>query len=79
MPGMKRGYDFAQKNKVAPLKKWVGKWAPTEFGPPRSAQLVSPVHLLAVAVLGVIIGLTLAVTMVPPEIVRKVQHKEFFL
>ncbi|OAF99988.1 uncharacterized protein CC84DRAFT_1155962 [Paraphaeosphaeria sporulosa] len=78
MPGMKRGYEFAQKNNVAPLKKWVGKWAPRDFGP-RPTQQVSPMHLILVAVLSLIIGFTLAVTMAPPDFVRKVQHKEFFL
>lgn len=78
MPGMKRGYEYAQKNKVAPLKKWVGKWAPENFGP-RAAQQISPIQLILVAVLSLIIGVTLAVTLTPPDFVRKVQHKEFFL
>lgn len=78
MPGMKRGYEYAQKNNVEPLKKWVGKWAPTEFGP-RPAQQITLVHLLAVAILSLVIGFTLAVTLTPPEFVKKVQHKEYFI
>lgn len=75
---MKRGYDYAQKNKIAPLKKWVGKWAPTEFGP-RSSQQISLSHLFAVAVLSLVIGFVMAITLTPPNFVRKVQHKEMFL
>jgi hypothetical protein len=78
MPGMKRGYEYAQQNNIAPLKKWVGKWAPREFGP-RPAEQISPIHLVLVALLSLVIGFTLALTLTPPDIVRKVQHKEFFL
>lgn len=77
---MKRGYAFAKRNRVAPLKKWVGKWAPRErdFGP-RSAQQVAPGQLFLVALLSLVIGVVLAVTLTPPEIVGKVQRKEFFV
>jgi hypothetical protein len=73
LPGMKRGHDFAQKNGVAPLKKMVGKYAPNA---PRTVHQITPLHLILVAVLSVVIGMAAAVTMVPPETVRRVQHKE---
>ena len=78
LPGMKRGYEFAQKNGVKPLKKWKGKWAPKVFGP-RQVERILPVHLLAVAVLSLVIGALMALTLVPLEVVRKVQAKELFL
>ena len=75
---MKRGYEFGQKNNVKPIKKWKGKWAPKEFGP-RPTQQILAVHLFAVAILSLIIGVTMALTLASPEFVRKVQHKELFL
>jgi len=73
---MKRGYEYAQKHNVAPLKKMVGKYAPKA---PRTVQRIELVHLITVALLSLVIGATLAITMAPPDFVRKVQHKEFFL
>jgi heme/copper-type cytochrome/quinol oxidase subunit 2 len=70
---MKRGYEFAQKNNVAPLKKMVGKFAPKA---PRTAQQITPMHLILVAVLCIVIGVAGAVTMVSPETVRRIQHKQ---
>lgn len=70
---MKRGYDYAQRHNIAPLKKMVGKWAPTA---PRTAQAISPLHLLLVAILSFVIGVTVAVSVVSPETVRRIQHKE---
>ncbi|KAF2676166.1 hypothetical protein K458DRAFT_447629 [Lentithecium fluviatile CBS 122367] len=73
LPGMKRGYDFAQKNNVAPLKKMIGKYAPAA---PRTTHQITPAHLILVAILSVIIGIAAAVTMVSPETVRRIQHKQ---
>ena len=72
---MKRGYDYAQKNNVAPLKKMVGKWAPKA---PRTAYAISPVHLFLVGLLSFVIGVTLTLTLASPETVRRIQHKEHF-
>lgn len=72
---MKRGYEFAQKNKIAPLKKWVGKNDCIQS--PSSLQITFR-ELFMVALLSFIIGVTLAVTMASPEFVKKVQHKELF-
>lgn len=73
LPGMKRGYEFAQKHQVAPLKKMVGKHAPTS---PRTAHQITALHLVLVGILCVVIGAAGAVTMVSPETVRSIQHKE---
>jgi hypothetical protein len=70
---MKRGYEFAQKNNVAPLKKMVGKYAPKA---PRTAHQITPMHLLMVAILCVVIGVAGAVTMVSPETIRRIQQKQ---
>ncbi|KAF2279118.1 uncharacterized protein EI97DRAFT_394093 [Westerdykella ornata] len=75
LPGMKRGYEFAQQHNVAPLKKFVGQAAPTA---PRRSNAVSPVQLALVALLSFIIGAVLTLTVVPPEFVRRVQYKEVF-
>ena len=72
---MKRGYEYAQKNNVKPLKKMVGKWAPKA---PRTANNISPIHLVLVALLSFIIGVTLTISIVSPEAVRRIQHKEGF-
>lgn len=78
LPGMKRGYEYGQKNGVKPLKKWKGKWAPKVFGP-RHVEKILPVHLFAVALLSLVIGGLMALTMVPVEVVRRVQAKELFV
>jgi hypothetical protein len=75
LPGMKRGYEYAQKNQVAPLKKMVGKAAPTG---PRTAHHneITVLHLVLVGILCVVIGAAGAVTMVSPETVKLIQHKQ---
>lgn len=72
---MKRGYEYAQKNNVAPLKKWVGKWAPKAQ---RTANQIEPVHLALVGLLSFIIGVVLTLSTAPPEFVRSIQRKEYF-
>ncbi|KZM27436.1 uncharacterized protein EKO05_0010734 [Ascochyta rabiei] len=72
MPGMKRGVEFAEKNGVAPLKKWKGDYAP---GGPKAwgragskgvdAQVV--VVVVLVLLLGIFIGGVLAVGVVAPD------------
>ncbi|KAF1850062.1 uncharacterized protein K460DRAFT_360921 [Cucurbitaria berberidis CBS 394.84] len=72
LPGMKRGYEYALKNKVQPLKKMVGPYAPSA---PRSASRVEPVHLLLVLLLGIVIGGALALSVVTPERLQTLQKK----
>lgn len=59
LPGMKRGYEFARRNGVKPLKKMVGragKVAERNAGLYSARERVGVVHLLVVLVLGVVIG-----------------------
>ncbi|KAF2117378.1 hypothetical protein BDV96DRAFT_644802 [Lophiotrema nucula] len=78
LPGMKRGYEYAQKNGIAPLKKMIGPYAPKA---PRTIKgvTVSPIHLFLVALLSFIIGVVLTVSLAPPEVVRQIQYKEAFI
>jgi hypothetical protein len=69
LPGMKRGYQFAQKNGVKPLKKMVGKAGEKaetntiSYGRER----IGVVHLLLMLVLGLVIGGASALSFVTPE------------
>lgn len=78
LPGMKRGYEYAQQNDIAPLKKMIGKYAPSPKHP-RTAEDISMVHVLAVGLLCLVIGAVLALSVVDPDTVRKLQRKEFFI
>jgi hypothetical protein len=71
---MKRGYNYAQKNNVTPLKKFVGKAGSTRV--PRGAAQITLVQVLLVGILSFIIGALAVLTMVSPEVVRRVQSKE---
>lgn len=71
---MKRGYQYAQQNKVEPLKKFVGKAA--QRGKLRSATQITVVQLALVGLLSFIIGVLAVLTVVSPEVVRRVQSKE---
>ncbi|KAF2870388.1 hypothetical protein BDV95DRAFT_595895 [Massariosphaeria phaeospora] len=75
LPGMKRGYDYAQKHGVAPLKKMIGPWAPTA---PRTVKATPPMQVIMVAVLSFIIGIVLTLSVASPETVRRIQQKEGF-
>jgi hypothetical protein len=77
---MKRGVAFAQAHNIAPLKKWVGKYAPPP--PPSSSSTnesssnkVEPIYLLLVLLLGMIIGGAMSLSVVTPERVRALQGK----
>jgi hypothetical protein len=72
---MKRAYEYAQQHGVAPLKKFVGNAAPKA---PRMANAITPIQVALVAILSLVIGVLLAVTVVPPEVVRRIQAKEGF-
>lgn len=72
LPGMKRGYEFAQKNKVTPLKKMIGPYAPSA---PRTASRIEPIHLLLVLFLGIVIGGAMALSVVTPERLQALQKK----
>jgi len=61
---------------VAPLKKFVGKAGQR---PPARLNTVSPVQLALVALLSLFIGVVLAVSVVPPEVVGMIQKKESFM
>jgi hypothetical protein len=74
LPGMKRGYQYAQHNKVAPLQKFIGKATPT--GKLRSATQITVVQLALVGILSFIIGVLAVLTVVSPEVVRRVQSKD---
>ncbi|PSN75632.1 hypothetical protein BS50DRAFT_541738 [Corynespora cassiicola Philippines] len=76
LPGMKRGYEYAQRNQIAPLKKMVGKYAPDA---PRTSNNITMVQLAGFVLLSFIIGVAATLTMVSPETVRKVQAKEGFV
>jgi hypothetical protein len=71
---MKRGYQYAQHNKVAPLQKFIGKATPT--GKLRSATQITVVQLALVGILSFIIGVLAVLTVVSPEVVRRVQSKD---
>jgi hypothetical protein len=72
---MKVGYQYAQKHGVAPLKKFVGPAGEKTVKTPKN---ITPLELALVAVLSFVIGVTLALSLASPELVRKIQHKEFF-
>ena len=65
LPGMRRGFEYAQKHDVKPLKKWVGAHAPD--APRRASSQIQLVHLLLVLLLGIVIGGALALSVVTPE------------
>lgn len=70
---MKRGYNYAHKYKVAPLKKFVGQAAPKT---PRTSNAIAPLQLVLAIVLSFFIGVILTLSMASPEVVRRIQHKE---
>ncbi|KAI8931690.1 hypothetical protein NX059_011337 [Plenodomus lindquistii] len=74
LPGMKRGYEFAQKNGVKPLEKMKGRYAPG--GKPRTGNSnVEPVYLLLMLLLGIVIGGAMALSVVTPERLQVLQDK----
>jgi hypothetical protein len=73
LPGMKRGYEFAQKHGVRPLKKMVGPYAPGAKG--RREGKVDPMYLFVVLLLGIVIGGAMALSVVTPERLRALQEK----
>ncbi|KAF2648009.1 hypothetical protein K491DRAFT_722932 [Lophiostoma macrostomum CBS 122681] len=75
LPGMKVGYQYARQHGVAPLKKFVGEAGQRTVTTPKS---ITPVELALVAVLSLVIGVTLTLTLASPDLVRKIQYKEFF-
>jgi hypothetical protein len=72
---MKRGYEFAKRNKVEPLKKMIGPYAPKV---PRTADAITPIQVVLVALLSFVIGVALAVSIISPDVVRRIQAKEVF-
>lgn len=72
---MKRAHEYAKQHNVAPLKKFVGSAAPKA---PRTANAITSAQVALVAVLSLVIGVLMAVTVVPPEAVRRIQAKEGF-
>jgi hypothetical protein len=73
---MKRGVAFAQAHDIAPLKKWVGKNAPSSpSSSASSSTTLEPIHLLLVLLLGIIIGGAMSLSVVTPERVRALQEK----
>ncbi|KAF2635632.1 hypothetical protein P280DRAFT_473728 [Massarina eburnea CBS 473.64] len=81
LPGMKRGYNYAQQKGIEPLKKMVGKYAPDPKRPRTAAagNNISLQELAIMALLCAFIGAVVALTVVRPETVRKIQSKEYFL
>ncbi|ORX94889.1 hypothetical protein BCR34DRAFT_620043 [Clohesyomyces aquaticus] len=76
LPAMKRGFAYAQKHGVAPLKKMIGPYAPKA---PRTLNTVSVMQLVMVGVLSFVIGVLMAVSLVQPEVIRRIQAKEGLL
>jgi hypothetical protein len=74
LPGMKRGYEFAQKHGVKPLEKMVGSYAPGKGGV-RRKEGVDPMYLFVVLLLGMVIGGAMALSVVTPERLRMLQEK----
>ena len=69
LPGMKRGYEFAKKNDVKPLKKMVGRAGErAQMGVAK--ERIEVVHLLMVLLLGIVIGGALSLSVVTPERLR---------
>ncbi|CAN9232389.1 unnamed protein product [Alternaria sp. RS040] len=76
LPGMRRGYEYAQKHGVKPLKKMVGPYAPgAEKGVRGSSNGVDPMYLFVVLLLGVVIGGAMALSVITPERLRALQEK----
>ncbi|KAF2729716.1 hypothetical protein EJ04DRAFT_501861 [Polyplosphaeria fusca] len=73
LPGMKRGYEYAMKHNIAPLKKMIGPYAPKV---PRTLKTITPTHLILAALLGIVIGAAMALSLVTPDTVRRIQSKE---
>jgi hypothetical protein len=74
LPGMKRGYEFAQKHGVKPLKKMVGPYAPVAGGV-RRRDGIEPMYLFVVLLLGIVIGGAMALSVVTPDRLRALQEK----
>ncbi|KAH5627132.1 hypothetical protein HBI51_220440 [Parastagonospora nodorum] len=78
LPGMKRGYEFAQRNGVKPLKKMVGRAgevAERNAGMYGEKERVGMVHLLVVLVLGMVIGAAAVCSFLSPEGLKVLQAK----
>ncbi|KAL6709948.1 hypothetical protein ACN47E_000733 [Coniothyrium glycines] len=65
LPGMRRGYEYAQRHNVEPLKKWIGKYALGASS--KASSQIELVHLFLVLLLGIVIGGALALSVVTPE------------
>ena len=72
MPGMKRGVEYARQNDVKPLKKMVGRYAPEAV---RRVGGIEQIHLLLVLFLGMVIGGTMALSVVTPERLQGLREK----
>ncbi|KAF2757065.1 pyridoxamine phosphate oxidase family protein [Pseudovirgaria hyperparasitica] len=59
LPGLQRGYQTLVRDKVAPIKKMVGPYAPT--APRRPPRGVHPVWLIIVAMFSFIVGILMPV------------------
>jgi hypothetical protein len=69
LPGMKRGYEYAQKHGVKPLKKFVGR-AGERANRRGGKENLTMLHLLLVLLLGIVIGAAACASMVTPETLR---------
>ncbi|KAH7127184.1 hypothetical protein B0J11DRAFT_549921 [Dendryphion nanum] len=78
LPGMKRGVDFADKHGVAPLKKFVGGVGSNKRVRGGAREEITVLHLALVALLALVIGVVGTLTVVSPEVVGKVQRKEYW-
>jgi hypothetical protein len=68
---MKRGLQYAQQHKVAPLKKFVGHAAPKT---PRRPTVVSYPQLVLVALLSFLFGVITTLLIAAPAVVEKLQQ-----
>jgi hypothetical protein len=66
LPGMKRGYEFAQRNGIKPVRKMVGKGATTARWEATGISYWEAVRLFLVLLLGVVTGGCMVVGVMTP-------------
>jgi len=74
LPGMKRGYEFAQRNGVKPLRKMVGR-AGERVEKGVGKETIEVYHLFIVLLLGIVIGGALSLSVVTPERLEALRGK----
>lgn len=67
LPGMKRGYEFAQTHSITPLKKMTGKAGELAQSGGTAKEKIEVWHLFAILLLGMVIGGAASLSLVTPE------------